>query len=63
MIPGDFIIPFQFQLPQDIPATIIYKQEKHPKKPKGFVKYYIRASLVTIQNYVEMDYKQVIIVR
>ncbi|CDW76035.1 UNKNOWN [Stylonychia lemnae] len=63
MIPGDFVIPFQFQLPQGVPATIFIKQEKHSKKLKGFIKYYIRGSLITVKDIPEMGYKQGLVVR
>lgn len=44
LMPGDYTIPFQFQLPQGIPSSIMF-QGTGQKHPKAKVKYCIKATL------------------
>ena len=45
LVPGDYSVPFQFNLPQGIPASIFYQNHKHSKKPEARVKYTIKVKL------------------
>ena len=56
LMSGDYTIPFQFQLPQGIPSSIMF-QGTGQKKPKAKVKYCIKAVLQDHSNKAMMKYK------
>ena len=45
LVPGDYVIPFSFVLPHGIPSSLYYKNHSIFEKPKGKVKYHIKAIL------------------
>jgi hypothetical protein len=45
LVPGDYSIPFSFQLPAGLPSTIFYKNRHKEAKPKAQVKYTIKAKI------------------
>lgn len=61
--PGDYAIPFSFQLPQGIPSSLFYKNKHIQGKPKAMVKYQIRANLKGHHDKSLMKYKQVLVIR
>lgn len=61
--PGDYSIPFAFQVPGGLPSSLNYKNSHVERKPKAKVKYHIRASLSDHHGHAHMKYKQVLIVR
>ena len=60
--PGDYAIPFAFQLPSHLPSSILFKRDTR-RKPKAKVKYTIKTVLNCQDSHDEMKYKQVLIVR
>ena len=54
--PGDHTIPFEFTLPQHLPASIMYHNRNHHNKPKCHIKYSILATIHTHQHK-KMKYK------
>ena len=56
LMPGDYTIPFQFQLPATLPSSIMF-QESGQKKSKAKVKYHIKAILEDHNNKAMMKYK------
>ena len=63
LAPGDYAIPFSFQLPSGIPSSLYYKNKHIQAKPKAMVKYHIRASLKDHHNHSHMKYKQVLVIK
>ena len=54
--PGDYTIPFEFDLPAHLPASIAYHNRGHHAKPKAFLKYTVLATIHTHQHK-KMKYK------
>ena len=48
--PGDFTIPFEFDLQPQLPASIMWARKDHRDKPKAQVKYSVKARLQTIHK-------------
>ncbi|CDW78366.1 UNKNOWN [Stylonychia lemnae] len=63
LVPGDYVVPFGFQLPENVPSTMFFKDTHDHRKPKAQVKYSIKGSLETRSDKNEMSYKQILIVR
>ena len=63
LMPGDYTIPFQFQLPASLPSSINFKKSDIHEKPKAKVKYHIKAELMDHSNHAVMKYKQVLVLR
>ena len=59
--PGDYDLNFEFTLPEDLPATILFKEKKHRDKPKAKLLHTVKAILHT-QDQKQMMYKQLIVV-
>ena len=59
--PGDYIVPFQIQLPNDLPSSIMWSRKDHYDKPKAKIKYEIEAEL-DISGYKDMKYEQMLII-
>ena len=59
--PGDYQIPFEFTLPMNIPATIMYKNCHDHDKPKAKLLYSVKSVLHT-HDKKEMKYKQLLVV-
>ena len=55
-------IDFQCDLPNGIPSTLNFKDEKTREKPKAKVKYYIKAKLENHGKDI-MKHKQVLVIR
>ncbi|CDW71388.1 UNKNOWN [Stylonychia lemnae] len=58
--PGDYAVPFQFNLPLGIPATMFLNDPKHRDHPKMKVKYTLRANLKNKVKKNLMFFKQII---
>lgn len=43
LIPGDFVIPFQFKLPQDLPASLYYRDPSNHFTPLAKIRYSVKA--------------------
>ena len=56
LLPGDYVIPFNFPLPAGIPSSMFYHNKHDWDKPKSKVKYHIKAKLHTHHGS-EMSYK------
>ena len=63
LAPGDYTIPFSFQLPGSLPSSMNFKDSHTHAKPKAKVKYHIKAVLNDLSGKEVMKYKQVLIVR
>ena len=60
--PGDYVISFNFLLPNNIPSSLYFKGDKHDReKPKAKVKYYAKAKLECEGE--DMKHKSVLIIR
>lgn len=59
---GDYCIPFEFTLPNNIPSSIQFKS-KTRETPKAKVKYYIKATVKCHDHHQNMDFKQVLAIR
>jgi len=46
-MPGDYTIPFEFDLQNQLPASIMWARKDHHDKPKANVKYSVKARLLT----------------
>ena len=62
-MPGDYTIPFQFMLPPLLPSSFQFMRHEMHQKPKGKVKYHIKAFLEDHHGKCIMKNKQVLIVR
>ena len=57
LIPGDYCVPFAFQLPTTLPSSLCWANKSHDKKPSAKVKYYIKATLHASSHSDEMKHK------
>lgn len=57
------MIPFAFNLPAGIPSSVYFKDNHIEQKPKGKVKYHIKAILLGHHGKEVMKYKQVVVIR
>ena len=60
--PGEYVMRFNFQLPDDLPSSLYFKKMTR-EAPKAKVKYYIKVSLECEHPKFAMVYKQVLIIR
>jgi hypothetical protein len=58
--PGDYTIPFEFMLPDHIPASIYFKAHHSIEKPKSIVKYTIKGILHGHDGR-DLAYKQLLV--
>ena len=60
---GDYEIPFEFDLPDDIPSSVIYSNKKDHEKPKCNIKYHIKC-IIDAAGWFGRDlkYKQMLVV-
>ncbi len=63
LYPGDYTIPFSFQLPSSLPSSIIFQDKHQQSKPKAKVKYHIKALVVDASHHDLMKYKQILVIR
>ena len=63
LMPGDYSIPFSFTMPVGLPSSFQFIDNRMWQRPKGKVKYTIKASMLTHQNKELMRHKQVLILR
>jgi len=64
LMPGDYMVPFQFTLPYGIPASIFYRNDNLSKKPYGKIKYSVQVKLARYGTFTrDIRYKQVLLVR
>jgi hypothetical protein len=63
LVPGDYSIPFSFIIPPDLPSSFQFIDQHIWQKPKGKVKYTIKASMVNADFKELMRHKQVLILR
>lgn len=59
--PGDYTFRFEFALPETLPASIMFKNDNHADRPKVFIKYSVRAKIVTNSGK-ELKYKQMVMI-
>ena len=60
--PGDYTIPFSFQLPPAMPSSLYFKRDSG-KKPSAKVKYSIKATMHCADKHDDMKHKQVLTIR
>lgn len=63
LMPGDYTIPFQFMLPPNLPSSFQFMRHEMHQKPKGKVKYHVKAFVEDHHGKTIMKNKQVLIVR
>ena len=63
LMPGNYVIDFQFQLQEGLPSSFNLKDKKRREEPKAKVKYYVKTKLITFNEDDEMKYKQVLAIR
>lgn len=63
LMPGHYIIPFEFKLPTDIPSSMQFKDERHKDKPCMKIKFHIRVNLLCQNEQDNMLYKQIMVIR
>lgn len=61
--PGDYSIPFSFVMPAGLPSSFQYIDQHIWQKPKGKVKYTIKARMIDSHTKELMRHKQVLILR
>jgi len=59
-MPGDYVIPFEFTLPLNLPSSINYKNNIGDK-PKAKIKHTIKA-IINMKNGKIMKYKQLLVI-
>jgi len=62
LVPGDYTIPFEFNLPEGLPSSIMFKQKHMREKPSAKVKYSIKAKVTTHDDKV-LKYKQWLVIQ
>ena len=60
--PGDYTIPFSFQLPPSMPSSLFFKRDTGAH-PSAKVKYSIKATLHGVHKHDEMKHKQILTIR
>ena len=63
MQPGVYQVDFSTLLPNKIPSSLHFKDKHSREEPKAKVKYYVKATLKTVDKHDEMKFKQVLIIR
>jgi len=63
LMPGDYTIPFSFQLPPLIPSSMNFSDTTLQSRPKAKVKYHIKSILEDFHGKTAMVNKQVLILR
>ena len=58
---GEYTIPFEFELPDSLPASIMFQKLNIVEAPVGIVKYSIQAKAVMVDG-TELKQKQLLIV-
>jgi len=61
LMPGDYIVPFQFTLPHTLPASIMYNNKHHHDRPKAIIQYNVKAVLTT-HHQGDLKYKQLLVI-
>jgi hypothetical protein len=59
--PGDYTIPFEFNLPNGIPSSIMFKDKNIREKPSAKIKYSIKAIIHTHDKKM-LKYKQMLVI-
>lgn len=62
LYPGDYTIPFEFTLPAQLPASIMYRNDTIRERPKAEVHYRISALLETVERKV-LRYHQMLLIQ
>lgn len=63
LMPGDYSIPFSFNMPAGLPSSFQFIDDKIWQRPKGKVKYSIKAMMLDHHGKELMRHKQVLILR
>jgi hypothetical protein len=61
--PGDYTIPFAFNIPGGLPGSMFFKKTEHVKRPTAKVKYSVKTVMHCAHKHDDMKYKQVLIIR
>lgn len=61
LAPGDYTIPFEFDLPANLPASVIWKRKDHYDKPSIRIQYSVKSILHTHSKKV-LKYKQQLLI-
>lgn len=54
LMPGDYAIPFNFVMPGDVPASIIWEDQMNHAKPEAELTYKIRACIINVDGSIMM---------
>lgn len=60
---GDYRIGFRFMLPDNLPGSLMYKNKKRHDAPHAKVKYFVKASIVSVHDSMCLKHKAVLCVR
>ena len=60
---GDYMIGFTFQLPANLPGSLMYKNKRRHDTPHAKVKYFVKAKIVSANDSMCMSHKTVLCVR
>ena len=58
--PGDYTIPFEFDLPANLPASIMFQKKDNFEKPKAIIKYSVTARIIN-HDKTQLQYKQMLV--
>jgi len=61
LAPGDYTIPFEFDLPASLPASLMWKRKDHYDRPSIKIKYSIK-SIVHTHSKKQLKYKQLLLI-
>jgi len=61
LMPGDYIVPFEFTIPAHMPSSIMYHNKHHHDQPKAHITYKIKA-LIECHSKAQLKYKQMLVV-
>lgn len=59
--PGDYIVPFTFTLPTNLPSSIMFHRPHDRDHPQAYIKYYITAILKNMDR-TELRYSQMLVI-
>jgi len=60
---GDYKLGFKFNLPNNIPSSVMFKDKHNHFKPEVKVKYYVKAKILSDNEDMEIKHKAVMAVR
>jgi len=63
LIKGDHFLAFEFDLPQELPSSMWFKENSYAQRPHAKVLHSVKAILLMEEDQPAMEYKQFLVVQ